>query len=131
MKKRTFGITFIQILLIICGIVGLVYLVALFVPVFKVLFTDKADFGDVLATILFALPFIIILSPIVCLDGIITTVIAARQRKDPEKKDALALLFLILGIAFIVLSVVMLAFILLKAAGDSGSSEAALLVLLM
>lgn len=131
MKKRSFGITFIQILLVVCGIIGLVYLIALYIPVFKVLFTDEANLGDVLTTILFALPFVIILSPVVCVDGIITLVIAARQRKNPEKKDGLALILLILGIVFIVLSVAMLAFILAKASGDSGSSEAALLVLLM
>lgn len=108
-KKRSVSITILQLLFAITGVVGLVYLVALFIPASKVFFTDEADLGEALAACLFYLPLGIIISPVCVLCGIISIVFAAKQRKNEETKDVLSLIFLIIGIVLIVIPVLMFA----------------------
>lgn len=120
MKKRSFGITFVQILFLVLGIIGSAFLVNLFIPAAKVLFTGEGNLGEVIVTILVSLPFIIIFGPIVCICGIVTVIIAIRQRRNPEQKDVLALVFLILGIILIILPILMISLFFL---GGNSSSE--------
>ena len=106
-NNRGFGIFLFQLILGIAGAVGLFFLTYLFIPAARVIFGNEANIGDVIATVLFFLPFVLLISPVVCLIGIITFAIAVRQRKNPDTKDAFSLIMTIYGFILIVLPIAM------------------------
>ena len=126
MKKRSFLTTFIQVFFTLLGIVGMIYLVALYIPASKVFFTDDANIGDVLATVLAFIPLSLLIGPACMICGIIELVISIKQRKSEETKDIFSLIFLIIGIIFIVTPAIMIASMFIASAAKSGGTESAI-----
>ena len=129
MKKRSVLATIVQVVSTIGGIVGLVYLVALYIPASKVFFTDDADLGDVIATVLAFIPLSLIIGPVCMIFGIIVLIISIKQRKNPETKDVLSLVFLIFGIIFVVIPAIMISSMFIASAAK-GSTESAIRLIL-
>lgn len=126
MKKRSILATFVQVVATLLGIVGMIYLVALYIPASKVFFTDDANIGDVIATVLAFIPLSLIIGPAVMICGLIDLIISIKQRKNEETKDIFSLIFLILGIIFIVIPAIMIASMFIASAAKSGNAESAI-----
>lgn len=126
MKKRSIFATFVQVVVTLLGVVGMIYLVALYIPASKVFFTDDANIGDVLATVLAFIPLSLIIGPAVMICGLIDLIISIKQRKNEETKDILSLIFLILGIIFIAIPAIMIASMFIASTAKSGNAESAI-----
>ena len=128
MKKRSVFVTVAQIIITLVGLVGLVYLVALYIPASKVFFTDDANLGDVIATVLAFIPLSLMIGPVVAIFGIIDLVMAVKQRNNPESKDVLSFVFMVFGIILIVLPAAMISSMFMaSAASDSSSAIVAII----
>ena len=128
MKKRSVFETVAQIIITLVGLVGLVYLVGLYIPASKVFFTDDANVGDVIATVLAFIPLSLMIGPVVAIFGIIDLVMAVKQRNNPESKDVLSFVFMVFGIILIVLPVAMISSMFMaSAASDSSSAIVAII----
>ena len=131
MKKRRSALTtFVQIVATIGGFVGLAYLVALYIPASKVFFTDDANLGDVIATVLAFIPLSLLIGPVCIILGIINLIISIKQRKNEETKDIFSLIFLIISIILIVIPAAMIASMFIASAAKSGGTESAIRVIL-
>ncbi|MCR5309081.1 MAG: hypothetical protein K6E21_03110 [Bacilli bacterium] len=126
MNKRGTGIFIFQIILAVIGLAGLCFLVYMFIPAAKVLIGKEANLGEVIGTVLLFLPFVIMASPIVSILGIIIFVIALKQRKNPDTKDAFSLIMTIFGLILLITPVVMVALFFI--ASNSKSEETALFI---
>ena len=129
MKKRSIIVTIIQIVATLGGLVGLTYLIALYIPASKVFYTDEANLGDVLATVFAFIPLSLVVGPVVAIFGIVDVVASAKQRANEETRDVLSLVFLILGIILIVLPVFMIASMFMASASKDSAESAIRLIL--
>ena len=125
-KRRSLLATIVQVVASVGGIIGFVYLVALYIPASKVFFTDDANIGDVIATVLAFIPLSLLIGPVCIIFGIINLIISIQQRKNEETKDVFSLIFLIIGIILIVIPAGMIASMFIASAAKSGIAESAI-----
>ena len=92
----------------------------------KVFFTDDANIGDVIATVLAFIPLSLLIGPVCIIFGIINLIISIQQRKNEETKDVFSLIFLIIGIILIVIPAGMIASMFIASAAKSGIAESAI-----
>lgn len=125
-KRRSLLATIVQVVASVGGIIGFTYLVALYIPASKVFFTDDANLGDVIATVLAFIPLSLLIGPVCIIFGIINLIISIKQRKNEETKDVFSLIFLIIGIILIVIPAGMIASMFIASAAKSGNAESAI-----
>ena len=126
-KKRSFLDTFVQSIAALAGIVALIYLVALYIPASKVFFTDEANLGEVIATVLAFIPLSFIIGPVCMICGFVDLIVSIKQRKNEETKDVFSLIFLIIGIILIVIPFIMILSMII--ASNAKNTEAIRLII--
>lgn len=105
-QKRSIITTIIQIVLLVVGFIGLVFVTIFFLPIFKLMCETQASFGEAIGSI-FSLLLQIIYSPIPIIAGLILTIVSIYQLKKRNPKDRFEIVMLILGIVIFVLPFVM------------------------
>ena len=128
-KTRNFFPTLVQTVATLAGLLGLAYLVVIYIPASKVFFTDEATFGDALAAVFVFIPLSLVIGPICAILGIVDVIISAKQRNNEETKDIFSLIFLIVGIIIIVIPAGMIASMFIASAANNNSSSAIALFL--